>query len=76
MIKNNELNTCNLYVRPNTPIQEYATIVQQVIIYVKPMANLYIVGDFNIDLSTINAREENIEKYMQDHNMNYIIEKT
>ena len=76
MIKRNELNICNLYARPNTPIQEYANIVQQVTTYVKPMANLCIVGDFNIDMSTRNARKENLEKYMQDHNMNYIIEKT
>ena len=76
LIKSNELNICNLYARPNTPIEEYATIVQQVITYVKPMTNLYIVGDFNIDMSIKNAKKENLEKYMQYYNMNYIAEKT
>lgn len=76
LIKINELNICNLYARPNVAIQEYATIVQQVTAYVKPMSNLYIVGDFNIDMSTRNTRKENLEKYMQDHNMIYIIDKT
>ena len=74
LIKSNELNICNLYARPNTPIEEYATIVQQVIAYVKPMTNLYIVGDFNIYMSIKNAKKENLEKYMQYYNMNYIAE--
>lgn len=71
-----QLNVCNFYVQAHTTIAEIKISIDEIATSYISKNKLYIVGDFNIDMSTQNITTTTLMKHMQKYNIQFMLNQT
>lgn len=76
LLDNQTNYVCNIYARPTTTLLNSITIINKVMTTIPAQSPIYIVGDFNIDVSKNSKTVQVLKETMHSYNLQLLQEQT